>query len=320
MKNGSVLPTILVCAALVMSACAPTAPASTPAPVTLKVVVLPILEALPMYVAQQQGYFTKHGVNVELVVASSGPERDQIIASGQADGMVNEVLSTLFYNKNEVQAQIVRFSRTATKDSALFRIVAGKNSAISDVNGLKGVEIGSSDGTIIAYLVDRLLQLEGFKQEEIKTTTVPKIPDRLALLSSGSLKAAMLPDPTSFTAVNQGGTIVLDDTRHPEISYSVLTFRKASLDQKGQAVKNFLAAIEDATDKINADPAQFTQLLVDQKILPATLAGAFKVPTFAKKGVPSKEQYNDVLAWAKAKKLLDKDIPYESCVNGGFLP
>ena len=74
--------------------CAPqaVAPEVTEAPVTLKIVALPILDALPIFVAQDQGLFAKNNVTVEFIPAGSAPERDQLIASGQADGMVNEVL------------------------------------------------------------------------------------------------------------------------------------------------------------------------------------------------------------------------------------
>ena len=64
----------------------------------LKIVVLPILDALPMYVAQQEGYFEENGVSVEFIPASSAAERDQIMAAGQGDGMINDLISTLFYN------------------------------------------------------------------------------------------------------------------------------------------------------------------------------------------------------------------------------
>ncbi len=69
-----------------------------------------------MYVAQKEGLFEKHGVKVELVPVASAPERDQVIAAGQADGMINEALSTALYNKDQVQVQIVRYARAATPD------------------------------------------------------------------------------------------------------------------------------------------------------------------------------------------------------------
>ena len=69
--------------------------------------------------------------------------------------------------------QIVRYARTATSDSPVFFILAAGQSGITDVEQLKGVEIGVSKGTIIEYLTDRLLQAEGFNNDEINTIAVP---------------------------------------------------------------------------------------------------------------------------------------------------
>ena len=231
----------------------------------LKITVLPILDALPMYVAQDQGLFARNNLQVEFIPAGSAPERDQLIAAGQADGMINEVVSVLFFNKETVRVQMVRYARAATSDSALFSILASQNSQITSAAGLKGAPIGISDGTVIAYLTDRLLAAEGFQPADIQTVSVPKIDARLALLKSGELKAAVLPEPATSAALQQGAKVVLDDTRHPEYSFSTISFRKETLEKNPQAVKSFLLAIEQATELINQDPSKWTQLLVEQQ-------------------------------------------------------
>jgi NitT/TauT family transport system substrate-binding protein len=67
------IPLIIALVALLLAACAPSVPAPVAEPVTLKIAVLPIIDALPIYVAQQQGLFAKLGVNVELVPVASAP-------------------------------------------------------------------------------------------------------------------------------------------------------------------------------------------------------------------------------------------------------
>jgi NitT/TauT family transport system substrate-binding protein len=297
------------------SACAPAA-----APTTLKIAVLPVIDALPMYVAQEEGLFEKHKVSVEFVPVASAPERDQLIAAGQADGMVNEALSTALYNRDQVQVQIVRYARAATPETALFSILASGKSEIDSLEKLKGVEIGISEGTVIDYLTDRLLQAEGFTQEDIQTIAVPKIPDRVNLLGTGELEAATLPEPAVSLALQQGARLILDDTRHPEYSFSTISFRKAIIDQSPETIRGFLAAIEEATAMINADPAKYNELLVELKIVPAPLAGSFKVPTFVTAGVPTEAQWQDTLAWAKENDLLSEDVAYADSVNASFLP
>jgi NitT/TauT family transport system substrate-binding protein len=315
---------LLVGSSLFLSACQP---ASTPvppdAPVTpakLRFAVLPILESLPMYVAEKEGLFEKHQLKVELIPVASAPERDQVFAAAQVDGMINEALVTALINKDQVRAQVVRYARTATRQDPLFSIVASAKSGITSVEGLKGVEIGVSQATIIEYLTERLLQAQGFSPQDIKTISIPKIPDRINLLGTGELKAATLPEPPVTLAVMQGGKVVLDDRALPELSFSTITFRKEYIDQQPESLRGFLAAIEEAVALINAGPEKYGDLLVEQKVVPPQLAGKFKVPPFVTAGVPTEAQWSDMLAWAKDKKLLAQDVAYGTSVNASYLP
>src|SRR5919109_2751709 len=232
---------ILLSLILAISACAP-----QPAARTLKIAVLPIIDTLPMYVAQQEGLFAKHGVDVEFVPVASAPERDQLLAAGGADGTINETLAVMLFNKEKVQMQVVRYALRPTEGNGHFFILASAQSGISAIDGLKGVEIGVSQGTVIEYVTERLLQADGFSSDEIKTVAVPKIPDRMALLASGELNAGVMPDPLASLVVSQGGVIVADDSSHPEYGFSVISFRKDVIDADPEVVKAFLVAIEEA--------------------------------------------------------------------------
>ncbi len=316
-KSVPVLLSILLLTSVLLAACGPTQPA---APTTIKVALLPVLDVLPMVVAQQEGLYTKHNLVVEIIPVSSAPERDQLIAAGQTDAIMNELTSVMFLNQEKIQVQAVRYARAATADQALFSIMAGRDSGITDAQGLKGQPIGISQGTIIEYLTDRLLTAEGFAAADMNFVAVPKIPDRMSLLASGELKAATLPEPFVTLAKQSDAVTALDDTAHPEFSFSIITFSKAFIDANPEAVKAFLAAVEEAVELINKDPQKYASLMVDQKMVPAPLAETFKVPTYPTKGVPTEAQFLDVLEWVKAKGYLSVDLSYADNVNGSLLP
>ncbi len=302
---------------LLLNACAPAAPAPE---VTLRLAVIPVIDTLPMFVAQAEDFYAKHGVKVELIPVASAPERDQLLQSGQADGTLNELLSVMFFNRENIQMQAVRYGHMASPGAGHFFLLASGASGISEVSGLKGVEIGISQGTIIEYLTDRLLQANGFSPEEIKYLAVPKIPDRMSLLGTGELNAAVMPDPLGALAVQSGATIVLDDSSAPLLGASVISFRKAVIDENPEAIRAFLAAIEDAVKAINADPQKYASLLAEQKMVPQPLAGTYVAPPFPLSGVSSQAEWDDVLAWAKEKRLLSADVSYADSVNGSLLP
>jgi NitT/TauT family transport system substrate-binding protein len=300
---------------ILLSACAPQSKTQT-----LKIAVLPIIDTLPMYVAQQEGLFAKNGVDVEFIPVASAPERDQLLSAGGADGTINETLAVMLFNKEDVQMQVVRYALRPTQESGHFFILASAESEISSLDGLKGVEIGVSQGTVIEYVTERLLQADGFTADEIKTIAVPKIPDRMALLASGELQAGVMPDPLASLVVSQGGVVVADDSNHPEYGFSVISFRKDVIDANPGAVKGFLAAIEEATALLNDDPDKYKNVLSEQKLVPPPLLESYRAPVFPTAAVPTENEWNDALLWLKEKGILTSDVSYEESINASLLP
>ncbi|HEX6035699.1 MAG TPA: ABC transporter substrate-binding protein [Anaerolineales bacterium] len=299
---------------LILSACAPKATE------TLKIAVLPIIDTLPMYVAQQEGLFARHGVDVEFIPVASAPERDQLLAAGGADGTINETLAVMLFNKENVQMQVVRYALRPTAGNGHFFILASSKSGISSVDGLKSVEIGVSQGTVIEYVTERLLQADGFSADQIKTVAVPKIPDRMALLASGELLAGVMPDPLAALVVSQGGVVIADDSDHPEYGFSVISFRKDVIDADPETIRGFLAAIEEATGLLNADPDEYKNVLSEQKLVPPSLLDSYQAPLFPAAGVPTEGEWNDALSWLKEKGIVASEISYEDSVNASLLP
>lgn len=315
---------------LLLSACAPQTsqpqvqPASTdapqPEPVTIRLAVIPVIDTLPMFVAEAEGMFANYGLKVEFIQVASAPERDQLLAAGQADATLNELLSVMFFNREKVQMQVVRYGHMASPEAGHFFILASGQSGITTPAQLADVEIGISQGTIIEYVTDRLLEKNGVFASQIKTISVPKIPDRMALLGSGELQAAVMPDPLAALAVQQGATIVLDDTQYPLYGASVISFRKEFIDANPAAVSAFLTAIEEAVSRINDQPEAYSSLLAEKQLVPPPLLGEYVIPPFPVMGVPSAAEWADVMRWAKTKGLLETDVPYQDSVTDQFLP
>ncbi len=277
--------------------------------------MLPILDVIPAYVAQDAGFFEQQGVKVEFIPVGSAAERDQVIAAGQADGMVNDLLSVALYNRKETQVQVVRFACVTAPGAPLYRILASAKSGIKTVKDLAGVPIGISQGSIIDYVTNQILAGEGLDASQIQTQPVPKIPDRLALLASGQLKAATLPEPFSTVAMQKGAVVVVDDTRYPDIANSVVSFRKQVIDDRPETVKKFLAAYNQAVDEINAHPETWRKILDEYKLVPANLVQTYPMPKFPAASLPTQAQFAAVVQWALGRGLIDQSVDYTSSVR-----
>ena len=310
---------LALAAVVLLSACAPVSAPAKPEDPTLRVGTLPILDLLPLFVAEKQGYFKEQGITVTFVPAQSAAERDQLMQAGQIDGMNNDMVSTVLYNKDLVKIKVVRTAIQATSTWSQYSIFAAKNSGIKSAADLKGVEIGISQATVIEYITYRLLADAGLAASDIKTTNVIKIADRMQLLGSGKLKAATLPEPLATLAEQQGALRVVPDAQNPDHSNSVISFSAQAVKEKPQTIRKFLAAYEKAIADVNADPTQWQPLLNENKIIPPALT-SYKLPLYPKASVPTQDQFADVLKWMKDKGMVTADVSYANLVDASFLP
>ncbi len=282
----------------------------------LRIAVLPILDTLPLYVAEAEGYFAAQGIAVEFIPAASAAERDQLLQAGQIDGFITDLVALALYNRESPQVVAVRYAMVPTADFAQFRVLAANKSGITTVEGLRGVPIGVSEGTVIEYVTHRLLEAEGLPSDAITTLAVPKIPERMALLDAGELRAATLPEPLASLAMQQGAMVIADDTRHPEIACSLYAFRKEIIDQQPQTVRAFIAAIDKASASINADKSRWSDLLTEKGLVPAPLAGAYTLPNYPANAIPTEAQFADAVAWLQATGRLSTAPTYKDSVDG----
>lgn len=286
----------------------------------LRIAVLPILDALPLYVAESEGLFAAHNVQIELVPVASAAERDQLLQAGQVDGLITDLVALALYNQMQTRVIAVRYAMVPTENHAQFRILAASGSGITLPIHLKGVQIGISEGTIIEYITTRLLERESLNLEQIELLPVPKIPDRMALLNAGKLAAATLPEPLATLAMQQGTVVILDDSQYPDLSCSIIAFRREIVEQNPEGIRQFLAAFSEASQEINAHKDQWQTLLVERELVPPPLIDSYILPDYPGDAVPTSSQFSDVVDWLVTTQRIVNAPPFTNVVDSSMLP
>ncbi len=282
----------------------------------LKIALLPVLNTLPFYVAQAEGFYADEGVTVEIVPFDSARDQQIAVAAGEVDGLNTDLVVASLLN----QGLPVRVVRADPPAVPFFAIVAGRDSGIATLDDLKGVEIAISGSSIIEYLTTELLRGAGFADDEIVYLEVPQIPVRVELLAQGQVAAATLPEPLTTLATQlQGGTLLADDSAAAFVP-TVIVFRQETLADKPAAVEAFLRAYERAVAALNADADAYRDVLNANIRVPEPLQAAYPVPTFFPASVPTAEQVALVSDWMVERGLLAEAIVYDDLVDGAFLP
>jgi NitT/TauT family transport system substrate-binding protein len=298
---------------LLLAGCRGGRAAEDPGP--LRFAVLPVLDTLPIYVAEAEGYFEAEGISVVLVPASSAGERDQLLQARQVDGAITDLVALALYNREVIRVIAVRCAMAPTPEFAQFRLLAAPGSGIEEPGDLRGVPIGVSEATIIEYVTKGLLAAEGLAEDEIVMLGVPKIPERMALLAAGELRAATLPEPLASLAMQQGATLILDDRAFPELSGSFFAFKASVIRNREADVDRFLRAIDRASADINADKSKWDHLLTEQALIPASLSGSYTLPDYPTGGLPTEPQFSGVISWLQATVRLGKGPAHKDVVR-----
>jgi len=292
------------------------APTVAPA---VRIGVIPVIDVLPFYVAEQQGYFAQQGIQVRFVPAKSAQERDALMQAGEIDTMLTDLVAVGLFNRETVQLQVVATARRATASSPMFRILAAPGAEIKSVQDVAGVPVGISRNTIIQYVTERLLAAEGLTPEQIKTTEVSAIPVRFEQLINGQLEVATLPDPLGQGALAAGASLLVDDSQHTQYAQTVLCFSRAAVESWPDTIKQFLTAWDLAVDDLNKHPDQFTDLLIDKGRVPDSIKGTYRMPVFTRGEVPSQAEWQDVMDWMVEKGLLEQPLVYTDSVLSSFV-
>jgi NitT/TauT family transport system substrate-binding protein len=296
--------------------CAPARPEDN----KLKIALIPVLDVLPVFVAEKNGYFAEQGIQVEGVPVKSAQERDVLMQTNQADGMLTDLVSNALLNKDKPRVKAVYTARRPYPGAPVFRILAGPKTAIRAPADMKGIPIGISQNTVIEYLTDRMLQAEGLLPGDINKLEVSAIPVRFEQLIKGNIQAATLPDPLAQGAIAAGARPVVDDSKYPALSQSVLSFSDETLKNKPSTVKRFLVAWEKAVKELNAHPEKYQDLLIEQGRVPQSIQGSYRMPPFPERGVPAADEVADVIRWMRDKGLVGRDISYAEMVDPSYLP
>ncbi len=286
---------------------------------TLRLGLLPVVDALPLHVAARNGYFEEAGVRVELLEFSSAVERDSAIQARQLDAQLNDLVATLLLNQGGQQLTVVRKAYQGNPRMPMMYILAGPGGRLSDATALTGKSLALSSNSVIEYTSERILQGQGVATNLVQYTEVTRIPVRYEMLMQKQVAAATLPDPFASLALVEGAALLADDGA-TRAGQSIISVRSDYLAANPQAVNAFLQAYERAVQAIAAEPARYKPLLVEQARLPARIVDSFQVPTYPKASVPTVAEVEDVVAWMLAKQLLSVAPAYADLVHPGLLP
>lgn len=275
----------------------------------LRLGVMGSIDAVPLVIAQEKGYFEEEGVNLDLQIFKAAKDRDAALQAGELDGVLCDEVAISIYQNSDIDMKI-----TGTTNG-FWTLVAGKDSGIASVADLKGKKVGISENTMIDYLADYIATENGIKASDIEKVAIPAMPARLEALKNNQIDAAILPAPFNDTAVADGG-IEVTKIYNKDIMISVTGFLQNVIDNNAVAIKGFYNAYNKAIEFMNNnDIAEYEDVVISTVGYAEEMRGNIILPELKTNYLPAEENVQKVLDWSKNKGLLQKDITAKDVIS-----
>ncbi len=276
----------------------------------LTVGVMSSVSTLPIIVAQEKGYFEEVGLNVDVQTFKAAKDRDAALQAGVLQGVIADEVAIAIYQEGGIDMQI-----TGVTDGA-FTLVTAPNSGITTFEDLKGKTVGISENTAIDYTLDLMLTKNGLTREDVERVAIPVMPERLEMLKTGNIDAAVMPNPFSDDAIAAGGyALATEDETTTFISTTA--FLQETIDARPDDIKAFYKALDKSVEYIKtADKGELEDILIASCGYPETMKGNILIPEFRNPSLlPSEEEVNAVFDWCRERGIVTSDLSATDVLN-----
>jgi NitT/TauT family transport system substrate-binding protein len=281
----------------------------------------------PLYVAKDEGYFEKEGIDAQIVEIEAGTDSVAALVSGNAqiadvgfddlielkeegeEGLVmnhnilNRVTLTLVMNKQKAAELDV------TRDTPLKERYAA----------LKGLRLGiTSPGAPTDKYTRYYLRQAGLNPEkDAEIIPLGGGSSLLGALESGQIDAYQLSPPTPYVAEKEGfGTVLIDgpsgDVKEfSDYLYTAFAANKDWVDENPEAAAGFSRALKKAATKIDEDPEAAAKQIVDDlgtkdlQVTERTLKAL--LPALSKDGCFEEQSVKKALDTMFATKIIESE-------------
>ncbi len=281
---------------------------------------------LPIYLAQELGYFNEEGLAPEFVTYKDGPLALMGLLNGDAQFCIIGFEPVLMaYDKGQASKVIL-----TTLNSQPYTFVG--RPGLSSIKDLKGkVVFGGMPGSAPYYFIKTALRNEGLNPDKDVTFASLEYGAELVAMSRGDLDGGYV-RATRFAQVQQiGGNVLVDATdpaQHKKIYGSerfeatVVQVTDEYIQKHPEIVQGFSNAVYRAIQWQNShsdeEVAKMVSPFFPGRNIDAPLIEVLR-RCLSTNGQFTEEGYGAVVDFCKVNGVIEKDIPMNSVIDQSFI-
>lgn len=275
---------------------------------TLKVGTMPAPDSLPVYIAEQQGFFKEENLKVDIKKFQSPKDRDAAISANQLDGAISDMVAYATYVQGNLNWKIT------SQATGYFAIITN-NQNIKTVKDLKDKTYALMPSQTPQFYLSNELNNNGLSLRNITLKEIPQIPVRVQMVQANKVDATVVPDPF-ITISKKMGMRVIAQSNPKDFKSTIYTFNNKTLKNNKKAVQAFYRAYDKAVDYINSHNSKdMEDILVENIGYKKNMISSVKLPQYDKANEVSVEDLNKALNYSREQKIYNKNTNPKSYLS-----
>lgn len=212
----------------------------------VRIGVMPTIDALPLFVAYERGWFEKKSLNVIFRRFSAHMDIDTALIGGFIDGAFTDIFRTEYISKTKN----VSFEYLTSTELA-WSLVSNKVARLNRLEQFSDKMIATTRFSATDYMTDKTFEKVNVRNPYFKVQ-INDVRVRYNMLINNEMDSEWLPEPWATKALIEGHKIVVKP-KNNDMKFGVLAFRKQFASESNN--KSFLSALSkiysEACDSIN---------------------------------------------------------------------
>jgi NitT/TauT family transport system substrate-binding protein len=209
----------------------------------------------PLVIAQQQGLFEKHGIEVELVLYPTYDDTAPQLGSGFVDAAALVLGDVLLEDVGNYASVALVTDNSFGAD----QLIASPE--VLETQDLRGKRIGFSTGTFGELLVREMLKKYNVDVDEVSFVEIS--PEQVPNAIPSSIDIGHTFEPFASQARVNGNDVIFTSADAPGVIVDTIAFRNSILKERPEDVRNFINAWFEAVEYWQANPEEGNKIVAE---------------------------------------------------------
>ena len=259
----------------------------------LRVAVMPTMNCLPIYYAEQSGLADSLGLEMELLRYQAQMDIDTAILRGHVDIAFTDLIRVHRLSK---QVPLTPF---ASCDEPL-SLISLKTKRVKRINQMKEQMIAISRLSATDYWCDRLLDSTHTNHDDIYRPQINDVRLRAEMIQQGLIDAAMMGEPFATWMTMTGHKRLFQSKGKRPLLYAWAACSSATNLQQ----KTFMVVLDSAIVRLGkeSEAARLRDILKQEYQLPPALVDTLKLPPLTPPTTIRQSDTNEAEKWLKERE------------------